>query len=163
MRCPFLFVSACLTFSCGCAFMIAGAGKDLGRVESKRDMHAALGEPVAKGVADGREYEEFRTRKVIAEDLTFQVEGYGMAWACTLGTIDLVCVPYQCYLLGKRTLLGQTIRVTYDQEGRIVEVERDGESMLGLWERNDRLEGSRKKTSPPTASAAAPSPEPTAP
>jgi hypothetical protein len=92
-------------------------------------MHALLGEPVARGVAEGVEYEEFRTRMVIAKS-QWLAEGYGMLWVTTCGAVDLIGVPYELCLLSKRTLLGQTIRVTYRQDGGIANVERDGESVL---------------------------------
>jgi hypothetical protein len=96
-------------------------------------MHTILGEPVASGVLDGEEYEEFRTHKVIAKDQTMKYlsEGYAMLWFGTFGTFDLVCVSYELGRLGKRTLFGQTIRVTYWPGGSIAKVERDGESVLG--------------------------------
>jgi hypothetical protein len=138
--------------------MIARAGKDLGEVKSKEEMHAVLGEPAARGVADGKQYEEFRTRKMIAEDQSFGGEGYAMLLIMTCGACDLVFVPYECCLLGKRTLLGQTIRVTYERDGGIADVERDGESVLGL-RRFHRSEEQEGEPSPPAVSAV-PSPAP---
>jgi hypothetical protein len=129
-------LSVCLAFCSGCTGLIAGAGKDLGKVSSREEMHAVLGKPVASGVAEGKQYEEFRTRKVIAQDQTGTGEAYVIYWASTFGTIELIGVPYQLWLLGKRTLLGQTIRVTYEQDGAIGEVERDGQSVLGIFGRH---------------------------
>src|SRR5262249_22750475 len=105
MRHASLLLAAYVWFSCGCAYKLAGVGKDLGHVETKEEMHAILGQPVARGIVEGGEYEEFRTRKVIAEDQSLTSEGYAMLWISTWGAADLVLVPCQLCLLGQRTLL----------------------------------------------------------
>jgi hypothetical protein len=150
MRHARLALSVCLTLSCGCACMIAGAGKDLGRVGSKEEMHALLGEPVARGVAGGEQYEEFRTRRVIANS-QWDCEGYCILCATTCCAPDLVCVPYQLGLLAKRTVLGQTIRVTYDPDGGVGWVERDGESVTWPFRRRPRPESQQGGEPPATA------------
>jgi hypothetical protein len=131
--------------------MIARAGKDLGSVETKQQMHAVLGEPAVKGVEERGPYEEFRTREVIAEDWSVKGEGYAMLLGTTCGAVELVAVPYQLYLLGKRSLLGQTVRVTYGQDGAIIGVERDGESVIGLFRPRRHREAQATDDSQPTA------------
>jgi hypothetical protein len=121
-------------------------------------MHALLGEPVARGVAGGEQYEEFRTRRVIAKD-QWDCEGYCILCAATCCAPDLVCVPYQLALLAKRAVLGQTIRVTYDPDGGVGSVQRDGESVTGPFRRRTRPEGQRGAEPPATAGPVAPSPE----
>ena len=131
--------------------MIGRAGKDLGSIETKQQMHAFLGEPVAKGVDESGPYEEFRTRKVIAESPLSYGEGYAMLLFMTCGAVDLVAVPEQLYLLGKRSLLGQTVRVTYDQQGAVIDVERDGQSVIGWLGLRRHREAQRTDDSPPIA------------
>jgi YD repeat-containing protein len=123
--CLLLFVFVFL--SGGCAQMMASCGKDMGRLHTREEVHAQFGEPVAMGFAEGRFFEEFHTRKRIAQNFG---EGYVMVWILTCGAADLVFVPCELYLTGRRTLLGQTIRVSYDEADRTKGVDLDGRAML---------------------------------
>jgi YD repeat-containing protein len=93
---------------------------------------------------DDHPYEEFRTRKVIADENFSRGDGYAIGFIITLGTSELIEVPYQLFLLTKRTVLGQTIRVTYDKYGNIAYVTRDGQT-ISSFVRN--LERSAEKES----------------
>jgi len=139
MRYGGLLLCIVTVFHSGCASELAGAGKDLGALTSLEEMRDGLAEYGASGVAEGKRYEEFRTRKVIAQNQDGH-EGYIIAWASTFGTIDLIAVPYQVYLIGKRSVVGQTVRVTYDEDGSIGEVERDGVSVLSMFRQARRSE-----------------------
>lgn len=143
--------------------MIAGAGKDLGAVETKAEMHGVLGEPVGQGVANGEPYEEFRTRMVIADDQSESDEGYALLLFVSCGTSELVTVPYQLGLLCKRSIVGQTVRVTYDQNGRVTQVDRDGESVLGPFKKNRQPGGQPGSEILPVAASAAPASKPSSP
>jgi hypothetical protein len=125
-----LFVSTPLMS--GCAALIAQSGQHLSQIASRNELQATLGTPVAMGVVDGQPYEEFRTRKVIADELFSDGDGYFIAFAVTFGTIDLIEVPHQLFLLTKRSVLGQTIRVTYDKKDKISHITRDDQD-IGYW------------------------------
>jgi YD repeat-containing protein len=126
MKRKFRYLAVCLPLVSGCAALIAQSGQDLSQIASKEEMRAALGQPVAKGVVDGCPYEDFRTRKVIANRLFGDGDGYVIWWVTTLGTIDLIGVPSELCGLAGRTLFGQTIRVTYDKNGNVQDVIRNG-------------------------------------
>lgn len=67
MQIAYLLLIAPILLSGGCAGMIAGCGRDLTPLKTKEEVHAQLGAPSASGVADGNFFEEFRTRRKIAE------------------------------------------------------------------------------------------------
>lgn len=46
----------------------------------------------------------------------------GMGWAMTFGTAELICFPVEVCRLVKRTLLGQTLRYTFNADGTIAYV-----------------------------------------
>jgi YD repeat-containing protein len=163
MRYARLFLPFLAAFACGCSCMIAGVGKDLGDVETKAEMHDALGEPVARGLANGEPYEEFRTRMVIADDQSASDEGYALLLFISCGTSELVTVPYQLGLLCKRSLAGQVVRVTYDQNGHVTQVDRDGESVLGPFKKKRRTVGQPGNEILPVAASDAPASKPFSP
>ena len=163
MRYARLLLPFLAALACGCSCMIAGAGTDLGAVETKAEMHSVLGEPVTRGLADGQPYEEFRTRMVISDDQSSTDEGYALLLFVSCGTSELVTVPYQLGLLCKRSLVGQTVRVTYDQKGHVSQVDRDGESVLGPFKRTRRVPGQPGNEILPVAASDAPAPKPFSP
>jgi hypothetical protein len=127
MRTVCLLLFASVLPASGCAALIAQSGTDLTPLTTKAEIHAALGEPAVSGVSGGQPFEEYRTRRKIADRPLG--EGYAIALVETLGAIDLICVPAELYLTGRRTLLGQTIRVTYDSTDKVAGLYRDGESL----------------------------------
>ncbi len=139
MRLARLLILASLSLSAGCAALIAGVGKDLTGLKTRDEVHAALGPPATAGLADGTPFEEYRTRRKIVEGWNRYDEGYAMMLMMTCGAVDLICVPHELYLLGRRTLLGQTIRVTYDAAGTVTGMTLDGASLywLGLCPHGD--------------------------
>jgi len=53
-----------------------------------------------------------------------------MGLIMTLGTIEVINVPHELYLMGRRTLLGQTIRVNYDASNAVRQIYLDGEPLI---------------------------------
>jgi hypothetical protein len=136
MRTVRLLVFASFFPAGGCAALIAQSGTDLDTLKTKEKIHALLGEPVACGVADGKAFEEYHTRRKISDHAIFRLgEGYFMAWTMTCGAIDLYCVPHELYLVGRNTLLGQKVRVTYDGSGTVTSVFLDS-NPLAPWHLN---------------------------
>ena len=129
MRIACLLLAALASFSSGCAAFIASRGKDLTVLTTKEEVHAVLGEPAASGVDEGQVFEEFRTRQKIATFSWVFGEGYLMLMVGTGGTAELVLTPMELYRVCKGTLLGQTIRVTYDTAGRATGHYLNGESL----------------------------------
>ena len=130
MRVASLLLLASVSLSSGCSLMIAGSGKDLGSLTTKEQVHAQFGDPSATGVREGgKVFEDFHTRQKLSTWDQNKAEGYVMLMAMTLGVSELVLTPYELYLLGVRTLIGQTVHVTYDANGKIVRMDLDGKPM----------------------------------
>ncbi len=126
--CIFLLV-ACALLSSGCSMLIAGSGKDLATVTTREQVHAQFGEPVAKGFdEEGDFYEDFRTRRKIAEKFRGGYMGAAVVKSC--GTLEFLLLPHELYLLGSRTFSGQTIRFSYDETGKVQMRKLDGDCLL---------------------------------
>ena len=116
--------------SSGCAGFISSRGEDLHVLETKERVRAVLGEPVNSGVEKGQGFEEYTTRRKIASGMgciSYNRLSYHKTVRATLGICELILVPGELCLMGKRTLLGQTIRVTYDGTDHVTEQYLDGE------------------------------------
>lgn len=128
-----LLLVAAAYLSGGCAAMVARSGRDLTGLKTREAIRAKLGEPCASGIGEGETFEEFRThRKVAVYPIRYFGPGYAMLLALTWGTADLVLVPYELCLAGRKVLLGQTVRVTYDARGKVTAISCDGESVHSL-------------------------------
>ena len=57
------------------------------------------------------------------------LQGYAMLDVMTCGTAELILIPHELYHLASRTLLGQTIRITYNASGAVTGHYLDGESL----------------------------------
>jgi len=120
--------------SSGCAGLIASTGKDLTVFQTKSELRAYLGEPTWTGVIDGEEFDEFCTRlKVADRPYSYASPGYAMVLFWTCGTCELLLVPYEFYRIGKGTVCGQTIRATYDKEGRVADLTLDREQLYPFY------------------------------
>lgn len=109
----------------GCACFVADCGKDL-RGLTKEDVHACLGDPVSCGIETEHPFECFQTKTMI-RDNRFDSPGYPMVWIGTLGTVDLIYVPYEFYFKCRGMILGQMVRVDFDQDGKVVSFSFDPE------------------------------------
>ena len=147
--CLVLLIAAA-SLSGGCAVMIARSGKDLTDLTTKVEVHAALGEPDAVGADEGGAFEEFRTHRKIADyGIRYAGPGYAMGLVMTCGLIDLILVPQELYLAGRRSILGQTIRVSYDDDG-VKGIALDGEPFW-FHHRPEAREGSSDEAKPPAS------------
>jgi len=143
MRIAYLLFLVPATLSGGCAGLIAGAGTDPTEFKTKEEVHANFGEPCASGSVEGtlekdqhtpRDaafYEDYMTRRKIADrSFSDSMGAYGLCFISTLGTIELLLVPQQLYLMTKRTIAGQTLRIIYDANGKVVGGQLDGEEII---------------------------------
>jgi hypothetical protein len=53
-----------------------------------------------------------------------------MGWCYTLGLGEIVWFPHQAFVAARRSILGQELRVTYDEAGNVQQVSLDGDSIL---------------------------------
>jgi hypothetical protein len=132
-----------LALAGGCAGMIATSGVNLDNFESMNDVHTKFGEPCATGSTKGscKEddpvpqnaafYEEYRTRLKIADRDWCDGDGYAIFLISTAGTIEFFLFPQQLYYLTKHTITGQTLRIIYDTNGKVIAGQLDGK-YLGL-------------------------------
>jgi hypothetical protein len=129
MRVVFALVVVVLLSSTGCcpSFLLATSGKDLGTLPTREQVREEFGTPVASGVEDGKHFEDFHTRRKIADRRGYF--GYPMGYAMTLGLIEFYALPRQLFITSKRSVLGQDLRFIYDETGKVVQVQFDGEPL----------------------------------
>ena len=120
--CRILIVIALLPT--GCSMLIARSGSDLSKLTTRELVHEKFGEPSTVGRADGESFEEFRTRRKIAEPL--RSASLGMGIVMTYGLGEFICFPYELYLLVRRTAFGQDVRFTYNSTSTVTRVFLDG-------------------------------------
>jgi hypothetical protein len=130
IACLLCLVSAAL--SGGCAGMIARTGIDPTELKTKEEVRARFGEPTVIGSLDGTDgafYEDYFThRKIATHPDRTSSPGYVMGLFMTLGTLDLFLVPEELLLTAKRTVVGQTLRFTYDKNEKLLKLELDGDT-----------------------------------
>lgn len=51
----------------------------------------------------------------------------GIAWAMSLGMMEVLAFPAELYTLGRRTLVGQELLFSYDASGKVTGISLDGE------------------------------------
>jgi hypothetical protein len=121
-----LFAS-CNLLCAGCSALIAYSGEDVGKLANKTQVHESFGTPTNLGNEGGREFEEYRTRRKISEpqvaSVTFILD------AETLGLFELWMFPATILNSTWSTVVGQTLRFEYAENGDVVEVRIDGTSM----------------------------------
>ena len=124
LSCLVLIASATVLTS-GCSMLIARSGKDVSNLTTRDDVHREFGEPDQTGVAEGHPYEDYWTRrkKMTSDCLSL---GLGM----TYGTFELIAFPVELWSLSKGTVLGKNLRFAYDDQGRVMRVFLDGETVL---------------------------------
>jgi hypothetical protein len=127
----FLLITA-TTLVSGCAARIARSGTDLTPLKSKEEIHAKLGKPVRTGIEESQFFEEYRTHRKIADPNPFKYfgPGYAMAVILTCGLCEPICVAGELCRVSRQTVLGQTVRVTYDSTGSVTNIYLDGESLF---------------------------------
>jgi hypothetical protein len=121
-----LLVAAGVALSAGCTAMVVGTGQDLSEPTTRKQVHAAMGEPVATGTSDGQYHEDFRSHRKIAEP--WQSEGLIMVDYCTLGLAEFVMFPAAVLRVGYTTVVGQDVRFQYDAAGRVTACFVNGEA-----------------------------------
>jgi hypothetical protein len=129
MRVVCLALTVVALSSTGCAALIAGSGQDLADLKDRTEVHAVFGPPAAAGEDDGQPFEEYTTRRKISDPRSIG-PGMAMVYGATFGLYDLIGVPYELYLTGRRTVQGQRLRFTFDVDGQVIAVGFDGEQVL---------------------------------
>ena len=116
--------------------MIASSGIPVTGFQTLEDVHAQLGTPDASVVGIPNEgsipkgtafYEDYFTHRKVATP--YLEPGHTMFLVMTLGTAELVLVPTELCVAAKRTIFGQSIRVFYNTDGKILDVQLDKEKI----------------------------------
>lgn len=124
MRYALLLLVAPTLLTTGCSIYIAQAGKDVSHLRTRQDAHEEFGAPTAEGVEDGRPFEEFQTRRKVAEK--FRGGTHSMALGMTLFLYEFYLFPRELCFLVKCGLAGQTVRMTYNPDGSVRSYSVDG-------------------------------------
>lgn len=131
-RAQFLRILGSLLASCnlvcaGCSALIAYSGQDVGKLANKTQVHASFGTPTNLGNEEGREFEEYRTRRKISEPQVANL--IAIADIMTLGLLELWHFPAGICQNTWTTIFGQTLRFEYDDNGNVKEVFINGTPM----------------------------------
>jgi hypothetical protein len=126
MRYALLLLLLPTLLATGCSIYLAQAGKELTPIRTRKDAHAEFGPPITQGVEDGLQFEEFRTRRKVAEK--FRGSTHSMALGMTLFLYEFYLFPRELYFLAKCGLAGQTVRMIYNPDRTV-----RGFSVDGRW------------------------------
>ena len=111
--------------STGCSGFVAASGTDLSKLNSRSEVRAKFGTPVATGTSNGEPFELYRTHRKIRD--VSKGMGIVMIDTMTLGLAELALLPRETFIAGRQMILGQDLLVQYDAQGRVVQLSRDGE------------------------------------
>jgi hypothetical protein len=130
MRLVLLVLVTAILASTGCAAMVNASGTDLDLIRTREDVRKSLGDPDARGVIDGEEYEDFhRHRKIAERDKNL---GVIMAFALTAGLSEFLNLPEAMYSATRQLIEGRDFRVVYGADGNVQTVYLDGRRHHGF-------------------------------
>ena len=117
-------LASCNLLCAGCSALIAHIGEDVSTLANKAQVHESFGTPTKLGNEGGREFEEYYTRRKISEpqlgSVTLVLD------VMTLGLFELWMFPNTICQTTWSTLVGQTLRFEYAENGDVLEVLIDG-------------------------------------
>jgi hypothetical protein len=123
-----VMVLTALLGSTGCSWLVINSGQQLNDLKTREQVQEVFGPPAESGVFQDQAYDEFHTRRKIAEPWKNLYLATG--WVYTLGLGEIVWFPHQAFVAARRSILGQELRVTYDEAGNVQQVSLDGDSIL---------------------------------
>jgi YD repeat-containing protein len=124
MRYASFALAAVLLPSTGCAAITDLSGTHVEKFKTKTEVQQEFGSPVSTGAENGQPYEEYHTRRKIAE--RWSGEGYVMLDTATLGLAELYMFPAALVRLTRNSITGRTVRFTYDEQGNVTDTRSDG-------------------------------------
>ena len=111
----------CSLFSAGCSSLIAYSGRDVEKLKNSDQVRETFGTPTNLGKDDnGREFEEYRTRRKISEPAVASVNF--ILGTETLGLFELWNFPAAIVQNTWVTFFGQTVRFEYGSDGTVENV-----------------------------------------
>ncbi len=112
-------LASCLIWV-GCAPMINYSGKNIAKLKTRDQVHKALGTPsnIGRRAEEDGQFEEFQTRAKIADP---KAGDYNLLLdSASLGLYELYSFPRTLGELAFSTCVGQTVRVEYDDDGKVI-------------------------------------------
>ncbi len=122
---PILLLAVCLC-SPGCSCYLAEMGSYPPTCETKEQARVVFGNPTATGSINDNSYDEFTYRRKIPEDSM----GLGYVFMGTLGLGEVVMLPMELFSAVSAITVGNNIRLTYDDSGRVIEATLNGTTRL---------------------------------
>lgn len=125
MRAAWLLMALHLGPAVGCASILADSGTKLLELRDRDQVHKVFGTPVSIEQTDWSDYEEFNTRRKIAEphDSLF----FFMGNAVTFGLGEVVWFPLEVSRTVARSVTGCRLCFTYDKNGNVTAIHLDGQ------------------------------------
>lgn len=127
MRAVSMLLTACVLSLAGCSSLVISSGQDLTELTTRVQVHEAFGLPVEAGRTGSQAFEDFITHRKIAEP--WKGIYLAMGDASTLGLGEIIWFPHQLYIAGRRSIVGQQLRFTYDDADYVTGVCHDGEAV----------------------------------
>ncbi|MDB5308065.1 MAG: hypothetical protein JWO38_2267 [Gemmataceae bacterium] len=127
MRPVHLLLLAPILFATGCSWIVVNSGQNLGELKTRAQVHDTFGLPAATGRTKDQPFEEYFTRRKIAEP--WKNIYIVMGDFSTFGLGEFIWFPHQLFLAGRRSVVGQQIRFIYDVVGNVRGIRLDGESV----------------------------------
>jgi hypothetical protein len=107
--------------------LIAYSGEDVGKLANKDQVHESFGTPTNAGIVDGREFEEFHTRRKISEPNA--ASACLMVSAGSFGLFELFMFPVSVCQTTAAGLFGQDVRFEYGHNGEVERILINGRPM----------------------------------
>jgi hypothetical protein len=117
----------CNAFCAGCSALIAYSGENVGKLANREQVRESLGTPCKSRDDNGHRFDEYHTRRKIAEP---NVAGVNFILGVeSLGVLELWMFPSTLCQWTWTTLAGQDLRFEYGTNGEVERVLIDGMPM----------------------------------
>lgn len=115
MRYALLLLAPAL-LATGCSLILSDIGPSFSEFDTREKAHKEFGQPVTMGYENGKPFEVFHTRRKFKD-------GAGLEdlakFYCTFGLNEVYLFPVALFRLTRTAVVGQTLRLTYDEEGSV--------------------------------------------
>jgi YD repeat-containing protein len=159
-RIGLLLLIASLPATGGCSLMIARSGLDLDRFKTREQVQGCFGHPITTGTEEGKTFECYRTHRKISDETGYKMN-LGMGVAMTFGIGEVIAFPYELILVGRRTIVGQEVWFSYDEQGRVISRSLDDGPVFDPSKAHhdvpDQQDESQQRTQPPRPAESMPS------
>ncbi|MFO0863420.1 MAG: hypothetical protein U0744_01945 [Gemmataceae bacterium] len=100
--------------------LVANCGVDVTALSDKEKVHRKFGKPEKTGETDGAAWEEYVTRRKVANPTMGAYAGMGSAM--TLFVLEPYFLVCEVYDAGKGTIVGRTLHIEYDAAGKVTAI-----------------------------------------